>query len=219
MRISLLARFVSILCFLAALLAWGQTASAPAAAPSSQISPADLSALVKTQFGPGFEIVTQSPLSKIGGAKVIPDETSNEPWNPLLIGDFDGDGVEDVAIIARNKNALIGSDAYGYKVTDPYNEHFGYGTVSVTMDFNSQDPVHNLDLLIIHGVGKEGWRADKPKAKYVIINIPFELASVARATLKKKVIDAIRVEESDTMSSLVFWDGKKYRYSPGGGSL
>jgi len=147
------------------------------------------------------------------------DMPQNASWSPLLVGDFDGDGVEDAVIIARNKNALIGADAYKYKVTDPYNDHFGYGNPEVTMDFNANDPVHNLDLLIIHGSGKEGWRADKPKAKYVIINIPFEMASVARATLKKKAVNAIRVEESDTMSSLIFWDGKKYRYTPGGGTL
>jgi hypothetical protein len=222
MRISVATRFVSILCFLACLLAWGQGAPASAAASSASTAPisrAELTALVQKQFGKGFEIVTESPMSKIGGAKVISDEPRSQPWNPLLIGDFDGDGVEDAVIIARNKNALIESDAYNYKVSDPYDEHFGYGTASVTMDFNAHDPVHNLDLLIIHGSGKEGWRAEKPKAKYVIINVPFELASVARATLKKKAVDAIRVEESDTISSLIFWDGKKYRYLPGGGTL
>ena len=222
MRISVATRFVSILCFLAGLLAWGQAAPASGAASSAStapISPAELTALVQKQFGKGFEIVTEPPMSKIGGAKVISDEAASQPWSPLLIGDFDGDGVEDAVIIARNKNALIESDAYNYKVSDPYDEHFGYGTASVTMDFNAHDPVHNLDLLIIHGSGKEGWRAEKPKAKYVIINVPFELASVARATLKKKAVDAIRVEESDTISSLIFWDGKKYRYLPGGGTL
>ena len=80
------------------------------------------------------------------------------------------------------------------------------------------------DRLVEHakrflGSGKEGWRAEKPKAKYVVINVPLELASVAHATRKKKSVDAIRVEESDTISSLIFWDGKKYRYTPGGGTL
>jgi len=222
MCISVATRFVSTLCFLAGLLAWGQGAPASAAVSSGSTAPisrAELTALVQKQFGKGFEIVTEPPMSKIGGAKVISDEPASQPWSPLLIGDFDGDGIEDAVIIARNKNALIESDAYNYKVSDPYDEHFGYGTASVTMDFNAHDPVHNLDLLIIHGSGKEGWRAEKPKAKYVIINVPFELASVARATLKKKAVDAIRVEESDTISSLIFWDGKKYKYLPGGGTL
>src|SRR6516225_8362943 len=224
MRISGFARILLVFCLVPASLAWGQTSSATAPGASAAVSPAEmslaeLSALVKKQFGSGFEIVAEPPLSKVGGAKPLNDPPEHVTWSPLLIGDFDGDGVEDAVIIARNKNALIESDAYHYKVSDPYNDHFGYGTPEVTMDFNAHDPVHNLDLLIIHGAGKEGWRAETPKAKFVIINVPFELASVARATLKKKAVNAIRVEESDTMSSLIFWDGKKYRYSPGGGTL
>ena len=223
MRTSSFARVLFVLCLAPALLAWGQSTStatsSTAASAAAQVSLADLTAVVQKQFGSGFEVVTAPPMSKIGGAKVMTDQPDYTAWNPLLIGDFDGDGVEDAVIIARNKNALIESDAYHYKVTDPYNDHFGYGNPTVTMDFNAQDPVHNLDLLIIHGSGKEGWRAEKPKAKYVVINVPLELASVAHATRKKKSVDAIRVEESDTISSLIFWDGKKYRYTPGGGTL
>ena len=224
MRISCFTCILLVFCLAPASLAWGQSSAAaaggvPAAALPAEMSLADLSALVKKQFGSGFEIVAEPPMSKIGGAKPLNDPPERGTWSPLLIGDFDGDGVEDAVIIARNKNALIESDAYHYKVSDPYDDHFGYGTPEVTMDFNAHDPVHNLDLLIIHGAGKEGWRAETPKAKYVIINVPFELASVARATLKKKAVNAIRVEESDTMSSLIFWDGKKYRYLPGGGTL
>ncbi len=223
MRISRLARLLLVFCVVPVFLAWGQSTStatsstAPSAA--ARVSLAELTAVVQKQFGSGFEIVSEPPMAKIGGAKVTNDQPDYTAWSPLLIGDFDGDGVEDAVIIARNKNALIESDAYHYKVTDPYNAHFGYGNPTVTMDFNAQDPVHNLDLLIIHGSGKEGWRAEKPKAKYVVINVPLELASVAHAKLKKKSVDAIRVEESDTISSLIFWDGKKYRYTPGGGTL
>ena len=121
-----------------------------------------------------------------------------------------------IFIIARNKNATIGADAYGYIVHDPFHERWGWGNPKITGEFNSHDPLHNLHLLIIHGAGTEAWRAAKPKAKYVLINIPLEEVSLARGTLKKKPVHAIRVEESDTISSMVIWDGKKYRYVPGG---
>ena len=170
--------------------------------------------MVKNQFGGDFEVVTAAPWSKIGGAVI--EERRNLPWTPILTGDLDGDGVEDAIIIARNKNTLIGAEAYGYKVLDPFHERYGWGNAKITGEFNAHDPLHNLHLLIIHGLGAEGWRAEKPKAKYVLINIPLEQVSLSRAVLKKKPVDAIRVEESDTISSLVFWDGKKYRYAPGG---
>lgn len=183
------------------------TGSSPSAAT------ADIRATVKNQFGADFEVVTAAPWSQVGGAVI--EERRNLPWSPILTGDLDGDGVEDAIIIARNKNTLIGSQAYGYKVVDPFHERYGWNKPQITGEFNAHDPLHNLHLLIIHGVGPEAWRAAKPKAKYVLINIPLEQVSLARAVLKKKPVDAIRVEESDTISSLVFWDGKKYRYSPG----
>lgn len=189
-------------------------AQADAASGNPASIPADFRAIVKQQFGRDFEVVTEAPWSKVGGAVI--EERRNMPWNPILTGDLDGDGIEDAIIIARNKNALIGAEAYGYTVVDPFHDRYGWGKPKITGEFNAQDPLHNLHLLIIHGAGSEGWRAEKPKAKYVLINIPLEQVSLGRAMLKKKPVDAIRVEESDTISSLVFWDGKKYRYAPGG---
>jgi hypothetical protein len=194
-----------------------KTAAAPASSlPAAQLT---LAEIVKTQFGPGFEVVTESPMSKLTGAV---DVEPRGAWQPLFTGDFNGDGIEDAVIVARNKNPNIEAAAYDYKVFDPYNDHFGYGDPKVTIDFNSQDPYHSMQLLIIHGAGPDGWRSATPTAKFVIINVPFEQVALSRGviTIKKKKVNvaAIRVEESDTVSSVVFWDGKQYRYIPGGGT-
>jgi len=186
------------------------------ALPTAPAPPADLAALVAKQFGPDFQIVTESPLTRISGAMLL--DRTPPPWKLLFTGDLDGDGVEDAIIVASNKNAMIGAAAYHYKVFDAYNDHFGYGNPAVTATFNANDPLHNMLLLVIHGSGPEGWRAATPKAKYVLINIPFEQVSLSRSLFKKKTVDAIRVEESDTVSSVLFFDGKKYRYVPGGGT-
>lgn len=199
---------IAILLFCAASIA-----QKPAPAPKA---PADLVELVKKQFGPDFEIVMEPPAMKIVGATGMGDEPTE--WSPLLTGDFDGDGIEDAIIIVRNKNATIGADAYHYKVLDAYDGHFGYGNPTITAGFNTDDPLHNLSMLIIHGAGKDAWRAAEPKAKFVLVNIPFIKVSITRALLKKKPVNAIRVDESDTVSSLVAWDGKKYHYVPGGGT-
>jgi hypothetical protein len=199
------------------------TSLAPVATSSATAAhvPPDLADIVAKQFGPDFEIVMQPPFSKIVGATTM--ERDKLPWTPFFTGDLDGDGVEDAIIVARNKNALIGADAYQYKVLDPYNSYWGYGNAQVTVTFNANDPIHNMLLLIIHGAGAEGWRAATPKSKFVLMNIPFEQVSITRALTKMKKkkrteIAAIRVEESDTISSLIFWDGKKYKYVPGGGT-
>jgi hypothetical protein len=76
-------------------------------------------------------------------------------------------------------------------------------------------------LLVIHGAGDEAWRAAVPKAKFVIINLPFKQVAVKKLMVKKKPIMAIYAEETggDRMTSATFWDGKKYRYQPIGSSL
>jgi len=81
------------------------------------------------------------------------------PDFPVLLGDFDGDGVEDAAIAARCKNPLLDVDEHHYKVQDPYFTFYGYGDPKVTMSFGDDDPSRRgLVMLIIHGAGPQAWR-------------------------------------------------------------
>ena len=186
------------------------SAKPPDLPPPANI-PADLQDVVKKQFGPAFAVaMTQSKIMLTH----IPQEDAS-PWTPFMTGDLDGDGVEDAIIVARSKDPLGGEAMYDYKVIDPMNAYFGWGNPKITSTFAAEDPVHNTLVLVIHGAGKEGWRAEKPKAKFVMINLRFDRVTLSGATLKKKAIAAVRVEESDGVASLVFWDGKKYKYLPG----
>jgi hypothetical protein len=191
----------------------GSSAAPRAEVPALPALPADLQAVVNKQFGTGFSIAT-TPGNVVMTHITHEDDT---PWTPLLIGDLDGDGIEDAAIVVRGKDPLGGSAQFDYKVLDPMNSFFGWGNPKVTSTFSTNDPVHSFMVLVIHGAGKEGWRAEKPKAKFVLINLNFDRLTLSGATLKKKPIAAVRVEESDGVSSLVFWDGKKYKYAPGAG--
>jgi hypothetical protein len=72
-----------------------------------------------------------------------------------------------------------------------------------------------VSLLIIHGDGPDAWRSDKPKAKFLLINLPFKSLAVKKLALKKKTVLGIYMEEKgegENTSSVLFWDGKKYRY-------
>ncbi len=189
-------------------------AEAPASVPGPPTPtnmPADLGDVVKKQFGPSFSIA-MTP-GKIAMTHIKQEDET--PWTPFLTGDLDGDGIEDAVIIARAKDALGGEAMFDYKVFDPMNSYFGWGNPKVTSTFAAEDPIHNTLVLVIHGSGKEGWRAEKPKAKFVLINLRFDRLTLSGATFKKKPVAAVRVEESDGVASLVFWDGKKYKYLPG----
>jgi hypothetical protein len=141
------------------------------------------------------------------------------PWK----GDFDGDGVEDIAIPARCKNPLVDQAEYGFKAVDPYGDFYGYGNVKITSEFGSQDPdMKGISVLVIHGAGPDSWRTDTPKAKFLLINLPYKSLAVKKMQSRKKKVTAIYLEEQregDGIVSAVYWDGKKYKYEPVGANF
>jgi hypothetical protein len=195
-------KYMGIVLFLAACLAAGQSSPAPQTAPAAAAAPASpdaaqLEALIKQQFGPTFTLA----------AKFSP-----------LVADFDGDGMEDVAIVADSKDPLPDSYSFKYEVADPYNAYFGMSNPRFTSGFRS-DPDHSHNLLIIFGNGKEGWRAATPKAKFVLINVPFDSVEIGRMLVSKKKppIFMIKALEARIMDSAIWWDAKKkrWRWEPG----
>jgi hypothetical protein len=172
-------------------------AAPPAPSPGADI--AQLAAIVKQQFGDTFTIPAKFP-------------------TPVIVADFDGDGVEDVAIVADSKDPLPDSYAFKYEIADPYNTYFGFGNPKVTSTFHS-DPEHSHHLLVIFGNGKEAWHAATPKSKFVLINVPFDTLSVGRMLISKKKppIFVIKALESQVMDSAVWWEAKKkrWRWEPG----
>jgi hypothetical protein len=133
-----------------------------------------------------------------------------------FVADIDGDGVEDLIVAGRCKNPMIDRAEYGFSVADPYNSFLGFGDVKVTSGFASDEPDRKgVCLLIVHGVGPDAWRSDKAKPKFVLINLPFKTLTVKRLALKKKTVIGVYMEErgeGEQTASVVYWDGKKYRY-------
>jgi hypothetical protein len=151
--------------------------------------------IVKQQFGPGFTVSASLPTS-------------------LIVADFDSDGVEDVAIVADSKDPLPDSYAFKYVVNDPYYTFFGFGNPQHTAGYGRSDPKHSHDLLVIFGAGPETWRSATPKAKFVIINVPFDTVELGRMLIKKNKppIFVIKAREAELMDSSVYWDAKKKRW-------
>src|ERR1700691_1530697 len=148
--------------------------------------------------------------------KEFGDNCSVMAGDPQFVGDLDGDGVDDLVIAARCKNPLADQSEFAFRVTDPFDSYLGYGNVKVTSGFASDDPERKgICLLIVHGVGPEAWRSNKPKPKFLLINLPFKTLAVKRLALKKRTVLGIYMEErgeGESTSSVLFWDGKKYRY-------
>jgi len=125
---------------------------------------------------------------------------------PPMFGDFDGDGKEDLAVVVTGSPALDQS-THNYKLIDPYDAYFGYGNVKATMAFPIHAEGQPLYVAIAHD-----WRAVRPKAKFVIVNLPFERIEVNSVKLRKKTISALFVTDSTETQAEVVWDGRKYRW-------
>jgi hypothetical protein len=195
-------KFLGKILLLAACAAVAQSPQIKPAAPAASATNADatqLAAIVKQQFGETFTIPAKFSL-------------------PFITADFDSDGVEDVAIVADSKDPLPDSFAFKYEVADPYHAYFGFGNPKITSTF-STDPGHTHHLLVIFGSGKESWHAATPKAKFVLINVPFDTFEVGRMLINKKKppIFVIKALESQIMDSAVWWEAKKkrWRWEPG----
>jgi len=149
--------------------------------------------------------------------KQFGDEFSLTPVSTPFVRDIDGDGIDDFVIVARSKKPMLDAAEHSYRVIDPYYDFFGYGDPKLTASFGSEDLMEkNLVILIIEGSGTDTWRAETPKAKFVIINLPFKKVVVRRLQLRKKTVNAIFAEEANSSAgdSVVFWDGRQYRYQP-----
>jgi hypothetical protein len=140
-----------------------------------------------------------------------------------FVADLDGDGIEDLVVAAKCRNPMADRDEYGFLVADPYDTFLGFGDVKVTSTFASDEPQRRgISLLIIHGDDKDAWNAEKPKAKFLLINLPFKTLTVKRLTLKKRTGLGIYMEETgegENTSSVLYWDGKKYKYTQLGATL
>jgi hypothetical protein len=106
-----------------------------------------------------------------------------------FVGDMDGDGIDDLVIAARCKNPIADQSEYGFRVVDPYDSFLGFGDIKVTSTFASDEPERKgVCLLIVHGIGADAWRSVKPKAKFVLINLPFQTLAVKRLALRKRTV-------------------------------
>jgi hypothetical protein len=167
----------------------------PPPAPAKFASPPVTEDFIRKQFGDGCSLL---------------------PGPAQFVGDLDGDGIDDLVVAAKCKNPMADKDDLDYVVADPYDAFMGFGDVKVTSNFASDVPEwRGVTMLIIHGSEKDGWKAEKPKAKFLLINLPFKTLTVKRYALKKRTVLGVYMEEQgegDNTASVVYWDGKKYRY-------
>jgi hypothetical protein len=167
----------------------------PAPPPAAASPLADPAAYAARQFGPTF---TLDP-------KVAP-----------LFADLDGDGNEDLVLVGTSPTPLSSRDQFSFRVEDPYDAYFGTADVDITSLFTLHFDGSARCILIVFG-----WRLPSPPqnknktipSKFVLINTPFETATITNYRLKKKPIQAIETVDNTDIHALILWNGKHWTWN------
>ncbi len=160
--------------------------------------------------------------------KAVTADTSREP--AFLVGDFNGDGSQDLAIPVKPNEAKLGdinSDLANWILEDPKTVPIPGlpigGRVSGPGRPVRADKADVL-LAIVHGVGAQGWRNPEAKQTFLLKNGAGNSmsAQTAKDLLNSKDRNKLPPLRGDAIheaiggkSGLIFWTGAKYAwYSP-----
>jgi hypothetical protein len=117
----------------------------------------------------------QGAVERVYRQALMPDK--NNP-NSFVVGDFNGDGSEDIAIIvapARGKLAEINSEFANWIIIDPKKVVLPDPKKAVQPAPAETGPVkieqRDSLLAIIHGYGPDGWRNPQAKQTYLLRNV------------------------------------------------
>ncbi len=105
--------------------------------------------------------------------KVVAPDTSHEP--PFLVGDFNGDGSEDLAIAVKPHEEMLGeinNELANWVLEDPRNISLPGPLSNTQTPASERKPVRaskgDSMLAIVHGVGSQGWRNPDAKQAFLL---------------------------------------------------
>ena len=128
---------------------------------------------------------------------------------PFMIGDFNGDNSEDIAIVVKPRRLSdLNSEYVNWILEDPRQT----GKIRPTIKRD------DLLLAVIHGVDRQGWRNETARQTYLLQNaVGNEFATQPGRELKKMLPrlqgDVIR-EKLDGTAGIIFWTGGRYAWHP-----
>ncbi len=135
----------------------------------------------------------------------------NSLSTPFLVGDFNGDRSEDIAIVVRpagKKLDELNSEYVNWILEDPRQ------AAKIRPKINRDD----LLLAVIHGIDREGWRNRMARQTYLLKNaVGNEFGTQSGRELNKTMPrlqgDVIR-EKLDGTAGIIFWTGGRYAWHP-----
>lgn len=133
---------------------------------------------------------------------------------PFMIGDFNGDSSEDIAVVVKpRKLSDLQSEYVNWILEDPH--HLQQASMTVSKN--------DLLLAVIHGHKGEGWRHEFARQTYLLKNAvgtDWETMSIKQlqSSGESRALpplrgDVIR-EKLKGSSGIIYWTGGKYAWHP-----
>ena len=166
-------------------------------------------------------------LARVFNKTVSLDETRAASF---VVGDFNGDGSEDLAVVSKaNESSLpeINNEVANWILEDPRAIPIPGSKAANELQRPKPVKVEKTDslLVIIHGVGAQGWRNREARQSYLLrngagTNILVRSAGELQRDSANSRLPPLRGDAiSETMNGrhgLIFWTGAKYAWSPTG---
>jgi hypothetical protein len=140
----------------------------------------------------------------------------------FALGDFNGDGSEDLAVAIKVNEASLGdlnNELANWSLEDPRNTRLPSLSSRVPPSKRAHVEKGDTLLAIIHGVGAEGWRAAEAKQTYVLKNgagsnlFAQSSEAIRRASHKLPQLRGDVLNETIAgKAGFVFWTGAKYAW-------
>lgn len=154
--------------------------------------------------------------------------TANSQY--YIVGDFNGDGSEDLAVIARPVNGKldeVNSELANWILQDADKAFIPPSSKTVVVPPRQERPhIESGEqvLAIIHGFGPQGWRSPDARQAYIVKHAGAPFLGTA-PSVSQKAIRAMHLPvETDIIKQVrnnkkgfLFWTGGVYAWHPGEG--
>jgi len=194
----------------------------PIAAAPPQPSPA-VEATPAQKLPPPTRDEVKAAFTRVFGDDLV---ARFDPDN-FIVGDFNGDQSEDIAIIARpapGNIAQVNDELSDWIIQDADKAFIPPAGKRVVLPPAQQRPQIRRDeevLAIIHGFGPRGWRNQEARQAYLVKNAAAQFVGTA-PSLSQKAIRAMRLpveteiirELRNNRKGFVFWTGGNYAWHP-----
>jgi hypothetical protein len=191
----------------------------PAVAPISQLLPPTPTPT------PSLGIKSGAPPSATevhdAVARVFDKAATADTTRPVAVGDFNGDGSEDLAVAVRPGEGALGdinNEMANWILEDPRNVPIPSLSTRIPPPKSVRAENGDRLLAIIHGVGAQGWRAPEAKQTFLLKTGGDKFLTQSFEDLRK-ISQPLPPLKGDVLnetlggkSGFVFWTGAKYAW-------